>query len=288
MFKSMTGFARLEFEHEGISGCIQAKSYNNRYLEIGISLPPQLSAYESGIHQYIGSRMNRGKIEFSIRLRSFERPVNAKANLEAARAVYEAVSKIGKACGIGEQPSLQVISSFEGVLQFEKDFDADSMWPAFLKDIEKVFGELEEEKLREGRATEEDIFSELDRFGKSLAIVEENAAAMEENIRRQLTSRFQEILPRGFDEQRVLQETAVQLVRFGINEEISRLKAHIAAFRDHSKQESPAKKLDFLCQEMNREVNTIGSKNIMVEIAHAVVDMKDALENIREQLRNVE
>jgi uncharacterized protein (TIGR00255 family) len=77
-------------------------------------------------------------------------------------------------------------------------------------------------------------------------------------------------------------------VRVSVNEEVSRLDAHIEAFKTMAKEDSPAKKLDFLCQEMNREVNTIGSKNMLVPVAHAVVDMKDALENIREQLRNVE
>ncbi|HWP69136.1 MAG TPA: DUF1732 domain-containing protein, partial [Rectinemataceae bacterium] len=113
-------------------------------------------------------------------------------------------------------------------------------------------------------------------------------ADIEINIKKQLSARFDEVLPRGYDEQRLLQEVAVQLMRFGINEEVSRLDAHIAAFRSIAQDEAPAKKLDFLCQEMNREVNTIGSKNMLVPVAHSVVEMKDALENIREQLRNVE
>ena len=104
----------------------------------------------------------------------------------------------------------------------------------------------------------------------------------------QLVARFKELLSESYDEGRVLQEVAVQLVRLTINEEIGRLRAHIDAFELMAKEPACGKKLDFLCQEMNREINTIGSKSMLVSVSHAVVEMKDALENIREQLRNVE
>jgi uncharacterized protein (TIGR00255 family) len=112
---------------------------------------------------------------------------------------------------------------------------------------------------------------------------------MEKEFQENLRGRFKELLGDGIDENRILQETAVLLVKNTIAEEISRLEAHLAEFRAEAERNpSPGKKLDFLCQEINREINTIGSKTPNLEVSRAVVDMKDALENIREQLSNVE
>jgi uncharacterized protein (TIGR00255 family) len=288
MLKSMTGFAQSDFEAEGLAGSMQLKAYNNRYLDISISLPPQFSNFEPRIQQMIGEYLIRGKVEFSLRLKKMERPLSIRPDPVAARAVYDAIASIAMECGIEEKPPLNLVASFEGVLTYEKDFDAESAWKPIADKLATVLKEFESSRRREGQATEANIFSELERFENDLATVKKGVSEIEYTIKRQLQARFEELLPKGYDEQRLLQEIAVQLVRFGINEEVSRLEAHISAFKAMAQETSPAKKLDFLCQEMNREVNTIGSKNMLLPVAHAVVDMKDALENIREQLRNVE
>ena len=284
----MTGFAQKDFDRPGFAGTIQIKSYNNRYLDISISLPPQFSSYEPKIQQILAEGLRRGKVEFTLRIKKLERPVSIHPDVAAAKKVYDAVTAIAGECGIREKPSLDLIASFEGVLVYEKDIDAGAMWEPLAEEIGAVFSEFEASRKREGKATEDNIFSELGRFENDFAVVKRGVAEIEKTIKKQLSARFEEVLPKGYDEQRLLQEVAVQLMRFGINEEVSRLDAHIAAFRAIARDEAPSKKLDFLCQEMNREVNTIGSKNMLVPVAHSVVDMKDALENIREQLRNVE
>ena len=288
MFKSMTGFAQKEFDVGPVAGSVQLKSYNNRYLDLSISLPPQLSAIEAQVRQFLSERLTRGKVEFSIRVRKFDFPIEVVPDLVAAQTVYTALKQISEACGLSGEPSLELVASQEGVLRSQKQMEVSQLWPMILPEIERVFDEYEQVRTREGLATEQDIFSELTRVEQGLRIVKENVPNIENSIKRQLRERFNEMLQDGYDEQRFLQEVAVQLVHFGINEEVSRLGAHLAAFRTMAEQPSPAKKLDFLCQEMNREVNTIGSKNVLVEVAHSVVEMKDALENIREQLRNVE
>lgn len=288
MLKSMTGFAQRDFDGSGLAGSLQLKAYNNRYLDISISLPPQLSSFEPRIQKIIAERLIRGKVEFSFRIKKMERPLSIRPDAAAAKAAYEAIASIAAECGIDEKPSLSLIASFEGVLSYEKDFEAEGAWDPLAEALGSLLAEFELSREREGKATEQNIFSELKRFESGLDTVKQNVAEIEATIKRQMQQRFEELLPRGYDEQRLLQEVAVQLVRFGINEEVSRLEAHITAFRSIARDAAPAKKLDFLCQEMNREVNTIGSKNMLLPVAHAVVDMKDALENIREQLRNVE
>lgn len=288
MLKSMTGFAARDFGLGDCAGSIQLKSYNSRYLDLAIFLPSSLTALEPRIKQLLSERITRGKVEFSLRLRKTAGSSSVEPDLEAARALYGTLLRLGKELGIEEQPSLSMIASFEGVIGREAEMDSGEFWSGIEADFEEVMREFAASRQKEGQAAEADIFAELERFAAGLETVRAQAGAIEENILRQLISRFEEILPRGYDEQRMLQEVAVQLVRASISEEIARLDAHMAAFRQMADQAAPAKRMDFLCQEMNRETNTIGSKNILVPVAHAVVEMKDALENIREQLRNVE
>jgi uncharacterized protein (TIGR00255 family) len=286
--KSMTGFAREDFSFDGISGTVQLKSYNNRFLDITISLPTQMSAYEPRIQKFLAERIKHGKVEFSIKMTSFNGDASVSLDIEMAKTLTRSLSALAEGCGLQEKPSLSLISSFDGVIQYRKDFDEDAMWPLFEKLLLVLFESYNSERVREGEATFSNILKELIRVEKGLDIVKDHIDHIEAAIRRQLVQKFNELLPKGYDEARIISELAVQIVRFSINEEVSRLSAHIDAFHETSTVEGQAKKLDFICQEMNREVNTIGSKNILIDIAKVVVEMKDAIENIREQLRNVE
>ena len=150
--------------------------------------------------------------------------------------------------------------------------------------------QFEESKIREGLVTKKDLSSMIDGIEKSLENVKANADGLEEMIKTNLIQRINEMLSdKEYDESRVLTEVAVMLMRYTINEETVRLGAHIAEFRRLlESSEAVGKRMDFLCQEMNREINTIGSKSQMVNINFEVVNMKDCLENIREQVRNIE
>lgn len=288
MFTSMTGFARREFKTNILSGVMQLKGYNNRYLDVSISLPPQLSMFEPLFQQAFVKSIHRGKIEFTLKIKSFSYPISVQPDASAAKAIYSALAEIGKSLEMTEKPDLSMIARFDGVLQYDREVDVDIMWQSLKPILDELIVEFNEHRAREGDATQANVFSELERFASMLAIIRQHASSMDEIIKNQLRERFLELLPNGYDEQRLLQEVAVQLVRLTINEEIARLEAHLAAFKLVTDEPMPAKKLDFLCQEMNREVNTIGSKNILIPVSHAVIEMKDALENIREQLRNIE
>ena len=123
----------------------------------------------------------------------------------------------------------------------------------------------------------------------SVTLIEQQAATLDRLVRENVRERFEEVLGNRVDEDRILAEIAALLVKFSIEEEIARLHGHLAAFDDALASDGPVgKKLDFLCQELNREVNTIGSKSPLYEINEQVVEAKDAIENMREQLRNVE
>lgn len=287
--KSMTGFAHHTVSENGLHGTITLKSYNNRFLDISVSLPPSASGIEPHVRDFLGSRIARGKIECTLRLKKLEASLeDIELHFQSAKILSEQLRGLAEACQIDDRLSLDILTRFPGVVEMNTEIDEAGLWQALSPALEETWREFEESRVREGLATEANIMSQLERLQSKLAEIETQADTLEQLVHDQIVARFKELLAENYDESRVLQEVAVQLVRLTINEEIERLKAHFGAFQLMSAQPSCGKKLDFLCQEMNREVNTIGSKNMLVAISHAVVEMKDALENIREQLRNVE
>jgi len=287
--KSMTGYAYKEFRNESVSLALEIKGYNNRFLEIFINLPPFLSMLESQIRDYVGSRCERGKIELSLRLKELATDVSVSIDKNAAQAYYKAMLELAETLKIDEKPKLHTILGMEGVLQIDKIRDPQRYWAIIEPILKSAMDQFETERIREGKATEEDILGHIAALERSAAVVEQYTPTLEAQIKDNLRNRFAELLGDSIDENRILAETAVLLMKYTISEEIARLKAHLAEFKaEVERNPAPGKKLDFLCQEINREVNTIGSKSPILEVSRAVVAMKDALENVREQLRNVE
>ena len=177
----------------------------------------------------------------------------------------------------------------EGVFKKIKNRDLDYFKDIIFSMLEKTFEQYDENRIREAEKTADDINSKLGVIEKTVNKIEECAETLEEDIKNNLREKFKDLLGDKIDETRIYTETAVMLVRFSINEEIVRLKSHIEGFRKTLDSGSTlvGKKLDFICQEMNREINTIGSKSIKIEINQAIIDARDALENIREQVRNI-
>jgi uncharacterized protein (TIGR00255 family) len=287
--RSMTAYAYREVQEADFSLSVEIRSYNSRFLEIYLNMASHLSSLEPGIRECIAGRCSRGKVEASVRLRDLNSPLKVLLNREAAAAYAEAIRNLAETLGIDEKPGLSMIIGCEGVLEVEKDRSADRYWGRIEPVLKAALDDFDLERAREGKHTEEDILSHLEILESSLKTIVPFAPRMEETIKKNIRARFTEVLGNQIDENRVLAETAVLLMKYTISEELSRLSAHFAEFRaEAGKNRSPGKKLDFLCQEINREINTIGSKSPVLEISRTVVNMKNALENIREQLRNVE
>jgi uncharacterized protein (TIGR00255 family) len=287
--KSMTGFALQEILEEGISLSIEIRGYNSRFLDIIVNLPPFLSTLESEIRNYIASRFSRGKVELTIRVRDLNSDIAVSVNHRAARAYYDAILALAEELGLEEKPGLALILGMEGALEIEKNRD-DRRYRGIIEPLlQKAADQFEAERVREGSRAQEDILSHVAALERGLATIASYSPVLEASIQENLRNRFVELLGDMIDENRILAETAVLLMKHTIAEELSRLSSHLEEFRlEAGRNPSPGKKLDFLCQEINREINTIGSKTPILEVSRAVVDMKDALENIREQLRNVE
>jgi len=286
---SMTGYAYREKAAADLSVSVEIKGCNSRFLEIAINLPPFLSTLEVKIREKIAAGCGRGKVDVFVRIREHNTPVSVSVNTNAAKAYYESINKLANELNIEEKCSLATLLEMEGVLEIEKTRDEDRYWQEIEPLLDEAIKAFAAEREREGKHTEDDILSNLAKIESSAKTVASFAAAIENNIKENIKSRFAEMLGGQIDENRVMTETAALLVKCTISEEISRLSSHLGEFRaETQKNPRPGKKLDFLCQEINREINTIGSKSVIIEVSGEVVQMKEALENIREQLRNVE
>ncbi|MDR3343008.1 MAG: YicC family protein [Treponema sp.] len=297
----MTGYAYQEVQerdvqNNAVSLSVEIKGYNSRFLEIYVSLPSYLSALEPRIREYLASRSGRGKIEVGIHLKEHDSAISVSVNREVAKAYAAAMGVLAETLHINEKPSLALLLGMEGVLEIEKNRDDGGYWKRIAPVLEAAVDQFEAEKTREGKHTEGDILSHITALEAAVKTVAAHAPTLEATIQENIRSRFAELMGQSgantgitIDENRIFAETAVLLMKYTISEELSRLASHLAEFRaEVARNLRPGKKLDFLCQEINREINTIGSKTPILEVSRAVVDMKNALENVREQLRNVE
>ena len=171
----------------------------------------------------------------------------------------------------------------------QKNTDFEKYWLMIEPVLDSALAEFTEDRSREGQNLKADLLEKLGKIQESENVFKTWIPKMESVFKENLQTRFQELLGENYDQQRVFTEIAALLVKYTINEEVVRLQSHIDALKSEiTENPAPGRKIDFICQEMNREINTIGSKNQFIEVGQAVINAKDALENIREQAKNVE
>ncbi|MFC1239016.1 YicC/YloC family endoribonuclease [Treponema vincentii] len=287
--KSMTSYAYLDGTVNGTDISCELKSYNSRYLDLNINIPSTMTQLEPFLRKYFSKQIIRGKVDFYLRLKKVHSEQPILPNIPLAQAYYKSIADIARALGMESQITLDLILRQEGVLQIDKDFDEELWQKALVPILDELIGKFNSCRIEEGKALYADIRKMLSVLSDSVTEIERHAAKMEELFSAMLKKKFSELMEHEPDHQRVMQEVAVLLVKYTINEEIIRAKAHIAALeKEITLNETPGRRIDFLCQEINREINTIGSKNQLAEIGQAVISAKDALENIREQAHNIE
>lgn len=288
---SMTGYAYEEKNNESAVVSVEIKSVNSRFLDLTINLPPYLNPLESYFRNKITEKVARGKVDVYIRVKELESNPDITVDEGAVKAYSEAVKKVIKASGFGtdSEAALNFILSQPGVIVSNRSYDMDK-YKALIEPIfDSVLEKFNADREREGENMKRDLQEKLEKLSKCAHFFTEWQPKMEEMFKEQITTKFRELLEDKADENRIMTETAAMLVKYTINEEIVRLKSHIEAMRSElANNPTPGKKLDFICQEMNREINTIGSKNQFAEVGAMVITAKDSLENIREQSKNVE
>lgn len=285
---SMTGYGYSEINYENAVISVEIKSVNSRFLDLSVNLPPYLNAIESFFRNLIIKNISRGKVDVFIRVKELESDAQIVADTKIAQSYSEAIKQVAKSIGYDENNiPLSLILSQTGVLNTNKNYDVQD----YQKKIEPVFQNALEiflsDAKREGENLKADLKQKLSKLEECADFFEQWQPKMEEIFKQQIVSRFNELLGEQVDQNRIMTEVAAMLVKYTINEEIVRLKSHIKAMKQEMENPFPGKKLDFICQEMNREINTIGSKNQFAEVGAMVICAKDSLENIREQSKNI-
>jgi len=287
--KSMTGFGYGEHRDEKRQLTMTLKSYNNRFLDLFVYLPPSLAVLEPQVRRYLSERVLRGRVELYLKAAELEDAPKVSLDRSAVRVYAQLLRDLAREAGLRERLRLSHLLALEGVIRTEAHSDPLELWPVLEALLAKTFQDFDQARAGEGEATRRDVLAILTGFEAEIARIEGLAPLLEDRLKNDLRARFREVLGDSVEEARLLTETAVLLSRSDIHEELMRVRAHLASFRAAvSESGAVGKKLDFLCQELGREVNTIGAKNALVEVDAAVVALKDALEKIREQVRNVE
>ena len=286
---SMTGYSYVEKSTETSTVSVEIKSVNSRFLELTINLPPYLNQLESSFRAVISEKVVRGKVDVYIRVKETESDVEIAADTNAAKAYLVAIKKISDACGYSQDVPLSLIINQPGVLNTNKNYDVEKYYDLILPVLKESLDKFTFDRKREGENLKKDLLSKLDKLSECASFFKEWQPKMEGIFKETITAKFKELLADQVDENRIMTETAAMLVKYTINEEIVRLHSHLAAMKvEIENNPAPGKRLDFLCQEINREINTIGSKNQFAEVGAMVINAKDAIENIREQSKNVE
>jgi uncharacterized protein (TIGR00255 family) len=291
MIKSMTGYgkAELALEHDKIS--VEMRSVNHRYGEISIKLPRTLICFENDVRKSVSERLKRGKIDVFIQLESIADGRPPHVNIPLARAYYTAFTSLRQELGIEEPVSLALIVSQKDVLAVtENDDRAEAMRERLLATVGRAVDALEGMRVREGNELTDDLRRRREALAQLMERIRFRAPSVPAEYAEKIAARLARVAPEGIpDEARLAQEIAFMADRSDITEEQVRFASHLVQFDAALQSAEPVgRKLDFLLQEMGREVNTIGSKANDGEITSCVVELKAELEKIREQIQNIE
>jgi len=295
MASSMTGYGRGEASGNERRVSVEIKSINNRYCDLQIRLPRVLASLENRIREEITRQVARGKVDVFINFEdNSPEAFRVRCDIGLARAYAGALREIAAAADVPDALNAGVLSRYNDVLQVEPAaLDPESIWILLQEALQGALAALCEMRRLEGERLVRDIRSRSDSL-KSLRLeIAERAPLVVDDYRVRLTARIDELLgdkaAELFDAQRLAGEVALFADKCAIDEELVRLESHLLQLEDILSLAEPiGKKLDFLVQEINREINTIGSKANDLELTRRVVSLKSELEKIREQIQNLE
>lgn len=290
MIRSMTGFGRCKMSVNEYDINIDIRSVNHRYLDLNLKLPKYYSFLEEKIREKVSKVISRGKIEVSIYIKLVNSDEKQIVLNEPLCENYIAVlNSLKEKLGTDDKIDIRLLSRFNDIFELEyKEADEESVCENVISVLEACLSDFILMREREGERIKKDLVERLNKVEALGKIVEERAPEIVNEYREKLLVRLKEVLS-NVDEQRVLQEAAIYADKITTAEETVRLSSHIKEFRSLiEKGGAIGKKLDFIVQEMNREINTTGSKCNSVEITKLVVDTKSVIEKIREQIQNIE
>ena len=288
--RSMTGYGRCQRTADGREMTVEVKTVNHRFLDVALRLPRHLGFAEEPMRKQIAEALGRGHADVFVTYRNARPDARRVACDPALAAAYkEAMARLSEATGAANDVPLAQYAQLPDVLTVtENEEDRDAVWALLSDTLSGALQDVDAMRLREGNALKADLTLHLELLEKLRLQIAGRAPGVVQDYRQRLLQRIAEFGVVAPDEQRVVQEVALFADRAAIDEELSRLDSHIRQAYKLMENEPCGGKLNFLVQEMNREVNTIGSKALDSDIAQMVVDAKSEIEKLREQIQNVE
>lgn len=293
VIKSMTGFGRGEYSDGVYSFTVEIKTLNHRYNDIIVKMPKHINYVEENIKKLIKKSINRGRVEVYITLEYIEDGnIKVKVNSELAKSYKMALEDIVNELELDEKVTLENIIKMPDVIRTDRmEDDEEQIWLCLKTALKEALDNVVEMRIREGKELVKDIKERTIKIEHMIDSIKERSPLVVEEYRVKLKERVDELLNNEYklDDCKLENEVVFYADRSNITEEIIRFYSHISQLLGClNSEESVGRKLDFLIQEMNREVNTIGSKSSDIFIGKTVVEVKSELEKIREQIQNIE
>lgn len=292
--KSMTGYGRGECTMYNRKFVVEIKAVNHRYNDITIKMPRTMLLFEDAIKKVIGAKVFRGKIDVYVNFESYsEDDVNITVNENLAKGYVAVLNDLKNKFNIDDKITLDLVAKFPDLITVDKGITSEEagneIYECLMNAVNEAVCGFVEMRTREGETLKANILEKLEIIHNSVDRINERAPEVAKDYRKRLEDKLKELDEIQADESRILTEVLIFSDKACIDEEITRLYSHIEQMKSIVMEEVPVgRKLDFLVQEMNREVNTIGSKSNDLEITNIIVDTKSEIEKIREQIQNIE
>ena len=290
----MTGYGRGECARDGFKITVELSAVNRRQTEISVNLPRELEMLEAPVRDAINARIARGRVTARITIHAANGKLSARAhiNLPLAKAYAAELNRLAKQLKLADRVTLDQVVRAPGVFQTDEELiDAENIWPVVEKALKQALDALVKMREREGAHLAQDLAKRIGVMRQSAGQIQKQAPQTAERYRQQLIERIKSagLASPAPDDERLLKEIVLFADRSDISEELTRLQSHFQQFEDCRKSKEPVgRTLDLLAQEINREINTIGSKANDSVISREVVILKTELEKFREQAMNVE
>lgn len=292
MLRSMTGYGRAQQILDGKEILVEIRAVNHRYFEFSSRVPRAYMYLDEKLKSLLQGRVARGKTEVCVTINRIDgSDAKIQVNMGTAQGYLQALRDANETLHLQDDLKLTDLIRFPEIFIVQKAVEnEEAVWEEIRQVASAALDRFVAMREAEGARLKADIKSKLDAISGMVAVVEEASPRMTEQYRNRLYAKLEELLgSNGFDQQRILTEAAVFSEKVAVDEETVRLRSHIQQFHALLEDEEPVgRKLDFLIQEMNREVNTIGSKAQELAITQTVVNLKSEIEKIREQIQNIE
>lgn len=292
MIKSMTGYGRGENSGKGRKWIVEAKSVNHRFLDISIKLPRNYYLLEEKIRSEVKKNIFRGRIDIYVKIQDEgEEKRRVKLDKELAKAYYSALEQVANILPVSKEVSLMDIALMPDVIVLEDaEEDLESDWIYLKEALNYALNQLVDMRIQEGEELYKDLNKKLEVLNKACGYLKNKAPEVLSEYKEKLTRKLSEAVSGlDIDENRLLTEIAIMADKISIDEEIVRLESHLKQLKKELKNVGIiGRKLDFIIQELNREINTIGSKSNNFKISNLVVEAKTCIEKMREQVQNIE